>query len=322
MATKSKSANLLSTKGISMERLQSLCRVVEADGISKACAAYDMDMGQVSRQLKELDAYFDHPLLAAKGKREFQLSEFGQRVYQVASAFFNEIARLRQEAQSMPERCIIAAGVGLVPWLIIPRCEALFNMKKDIHFEFTKKRSQEIVDGVLCNQIDFGLVRQSAITDDRIGFCKLGEMEFALFVSKATGRKYDLGTAATAEEILRKVPLVLINGDGEFRKRIESHSKSKTWGLEPVMEYESFVDAANAIANGAFCSVLPKIAISQLPPDQFYSQPWKSVELKRTICLIWNATRPSNRLPEGLKFIQELKKILAFHSAHRPTKTT
>jgi len=314
MGTKFKTEELPNKKGISIERLQTFCRVVEEGGISKACAIHDMDMGQASRQLKELDTYFDQPLVAAKAKKEFQLSEFGQRVYWLASSFINEIAKLRQVSQSMPERCIIAAGVGLIPWLIIPRCESLYRIKDGVHFEFTKMRSQEIVDGVLSNQIDFGLVRQSAISDARIGSYKLGEMQFALFVSKATAKKFQLGTVTSAEDILRKVPLVLINGDGEFRKRIEAHSKGRKWNLKPVMECESFVDAANIVANGAFCSILPTIAGSQLPTEKFCSQPWNAVDLKRNICLVWNATRASHQLPEGGHFIQILKKTLTFQN--------
>lgn len=306
--------DLQGTKGLSLERLLTFCRVVEAGGLSKASEKTRQDLSQVSRQFSDLEAFFGRQL-AERTRKGFALNEYGEDLYELASGFFHSVAKLKDRCADKPQLFSLSAGGGLVSWLVFPRATRLRSAQPGARFIIKSQRTKDIVHGVIGNQIDFGLVRRSAITDRRIGFEPMGILNYSLFVSAETAKDMCIRRESSVFEILSKIPLILIDGDGEFREKVERDARERNVVLKPFIECSSYTDAAIAVSWGCACSILPSIAEQQFGDTAMIKLPWVNKELNREICLIWSKSgmRTGGRAKRHLQ--SHLKSILRFGQA-------
>lgn len=305
--------DLQGTKGLSIERLLTFCRVVEAGGLSKASEKTRQDLSQVSRQFSDLEAFFGRQL-AERTRKDFALNEYGEDLYELASGFFHSMAKLKDRCTDKPQIFSLSAGGGLVSWLVFPRANRLFSAQPDAQFIIKSQRTKDIINGVIGNQIDFGLVRRSAITDRRIGFERIGVVNYSLFVSAETATEMGISRETSVFKILSSIPLILIDGDGEFREKVERDARERNVVLRPFIECSSYTDAAIAVSWGCACSILPNIAEQQFGDTAMIQLPWVNDELSREICLIWSKSglRTGGRAKRHLK--SHLEKLLSFRS--------
>ncbi len=308
--------DLHDTKGLSIERLVTFCRVVEAGGLSKAAERFGLDLSLVSRQFTDLEAFFGRKL-ASRSRKDFTLNEFGEDLHELASGFIQSVAKLRDRCANKRQTFSLASGGGLISWLVSPRVDSLRLAQPNAGFVIKSFRTKDIVNGVLCNQIDFGLVRQSAACDSRLGSQSIGIMDYSVFMSAHTASTYEIGTKTTALEAIAKVPLILIDGDGEFREKLESNARAHNLTMSTVIECGSFTDAAMAVTWGNVCSVLPNLADQYFADIDHVKIPWVTDDLSREICLIWSksAMRTGGRAKRHL--LEHLKRILNFGRAPR-----
>lgn len=321
MPTPNQTPDLQGTKGLSIERLFSFCRVVEAGGLSKAAKLSRQDLSQVSRQFSDLEVFFGRPL-ASRTKREFALNEFGEDLYELASGFIHSVAKLRDRCAEKHQVFSLAAGGGLVSWLVFPRVNRLRSVQPGARFIIKSHRTKDIVNGVISNQIDFGLVRRSAINDRRIDFEPMGILDYALFVSGQTAEVNQITPQTHPLQVISKVPLILIDGDGEFRKKLDRDAREQNIILNSFIDCGSYTDAAIAVASSFACSILPNLAEQQFGDSDFLQLPWINNDLSREICLIWSKSglRTGGRAKRHLH--GHLKSILRFGRPQQAAKKT
>ena len=297
------------TKGLSLERLLSFCQVVEAGGLARAAETSGRDLSQMSRQFSDLESFFGCPL-AERTRRDFKLNDFGEDLFELASGFFHSVANLRDRCAKEPQEVFsLAAGGGLVSWLLFPRVDSLRTAQPGARFVIKSHKTKDIINGVTSNQIDFGLVRRSAVTGRRLGFHEVGTLNYSLFVTRDTAFEYQIGSGDSALVVASKVPLLLIDSDGEFREKIERHAHERNIALSPVIECSSFTDAAIAVASGEVCSILPDLAAQYLVDFDCMQLSLTAAELSRQICLIWSKA--------GLRTGGKSKRLLLDHLKDR-----
>jgi DNA-binding transcriptional LysR family regulator len=319
MKTPHQITDLHHTKGLSIERLMTFCRVVECGGLSKAAESFGLDLSHVSRQYTDLETFFGCQL-ASRSRKDFNLNEFGEDLHELASVFIQSVAKLRDRCADKRQKFSIASGGGLTSWLLSPRVDSLRSAQPGANFVIKSFRTKDIVNGVICNQIDFGLVRRSATDDSRLGSQPVGIMDYSVFMSAPTASFYNIDDNTSALEAIAKVPLILIDGDGEFRAKLKQNADMHNVTLSTPIECGSFTDAAMAVTWGNVCSVLPNLA------DQFFADidhvkiPWVTDDLSREICLIWSksALRTGGRAKRHL--LDHLKRRLIFGRAPRTRK--
>ncbi|MFO1437596.1 MAG: LysR family transcriptional regulator [Verrucomicrobiaceae bacterium] len=299
------------TKGFSIERLLTFCRIVESGGLAKGAKKSGQDLSQTRRQFAEIESFFGRAL-AERSRRDFRLNEFGNELYQLASGFIHSVAELQNRCADKSPQFNLASGGGLVSWLIFPRMNRLSLAVPNVKFVVKSHRTKDLIDGVICNKIDFGLVRRTAIKDRRLGFKSLGHLDYSLFVSTETAKSHGVNNKSSVVEALSKIPLILIDGDGEFREKIAHDALQKNITLKPLIECGSYTDAAITVAWGGVCSILPTLADQHFQEREFVSLPWPTSSLKREICLVWNnsALRTGGGLKKRLK--AELESALRF----------
>src|SRR4051812_48478448 len=108
-------ADLLSESGLSLERLQSFCRVAEARGVTRAAQGDPTKQSLYSRQIKELEQFFGAELMRRKG-RGIVLTTAGQRLHSIAREQFAALRDLKAECRAQPFEIVIGAGESFIQW--------------------------------------------------------------------------------------------------------------------------------------------------------------------------------------------------------------
>lgn len=241
--------NLLSVGGLSLERLRNFCLVAEKGGIARAAEGDPARQSLISRQIREMEAFFGAELTRRKGKG-IELTEAGRALARQARAQFVALGDFRAGCAGLPVEFRIAAGNSVLEWLLIPHL-AKANAVADVTLGFLTLRTAHIIRALADHTADFGIIRRSAAVAP-LKFRALRAVGYALFVPRRLARRMPADPAAD-------LPLALTMG-GEFAARFEeaAHRARKV----PKIAYRcsSFTQAAHLVRSGACAAVLPEIA--------------------------------------------------------------
>jgi len=108
-----------SLAGISIERLQTLCAVVEAGSIAGAAGPDPNRQSQFSRQLKELEKALGTSLFNRIGKALLP-NEHGRSVALASQTFFASLDEIVNAALAKADTIRLGAGESVLRWWIMP----------------------------------------------------------------------------------------------------------------------------------------------------------------------------------------------------------
>src|SRR5436190_41028 len=120
--------------GISIDRLHTLCSVVEAGTIVIAAGPDPNRQSQFSRQLKELEKALGTTLFDRVGKT-LQPNERGRRVAVAAQTFFGALDDLMNAAAARAETVRLGAGEAVLRWLVMPHLAELMSGDPPLRFD-------------------------------------------------------------------------------------------------------------------------------------------------------------------------------------------
>ena len=140
-----------------------------------------------------------------------------------------------------------------------------------------------IVEGVTDLRLDFGLVRRDAATPAQ-KFQSLGFEKYTLSVPRQlfAGKK-----TPTVNEVIAKIPLTTIAGEGRFRASLQRQARKAKLPLTFSLCCSTFPQAARALRSERYAAILPTIAADELDHERFATISVPFLE-SREICLIWN----------------------------------
>lgn len=255
--------NLFAERGLSLERLKTLCEVAEARGVTRA-AKDPVRQSQFSRQIRELETYLGAELFLRK-RNSFRLTAAGEKLVLVAKEFMKSLELARSEIKNMPQSVCIGAGEAVYNWLLFPRLSKVQELFPNFRLEFRNLRSRDIVRGILESELDLGVVREDACAKElkRAG---LGKISFCLFVpaklkTRVKGKK--------EAELLSGLPLATLEGDGQYKTKLVEAAKREGIDLDFRIVCSSFPLMAEALKQGQAGAILPNIAEVVLPEPQF-----------------------------------------------------
>lgn len=271
---------LFSLSGLSLDRLRSFLMVAEAGNQSKAAKGDTTKQSQFSRQIKELEAYFGVPLTRLVGRR-IEITPEGQRLADVIRQSFRDLDNFREAVNARPVSVRIGTQGSLIDWLLAPRlaacCDALGGL-----IEIEQLRSADIVRSVMDGRLDFGIVRESAVTPEMKRW-KLGTIGYALFAPKSVWK-----ANATVQDVLRTEPVGELLPGGQFSSRWREWLTTNKIAPRVAVRMPSFVHLARMVWQSGVAAVLPEIASVDLNPKDIVGKPmpWKH---DRPMVLIANA---------------------------------
>jgi LysR family cyn operon transcriptional activator len=244
--------DFLKNSGVSLERLATLCRVVDQGGISKAAGGDVSKISLYSKQIKDLERALGVELTDRVGRLAVP-SPAARRLAAIVRDHFKALTSFAAEAKALPTTVTLGASNSLLEWVVLPRMPALKRaLRERTTLRLLTYRSRDLVEALLDRQCDVGLVRSTAVGRG-LKTRPLMQFGYALFVPEALGRGKD------AAEILKTVPLATAVG-GEFRQQLEAAASHRRIDLNIALECPSFAMAARAVQGGAYAAILPEIA--------------------------------------------------------------
>ena len=275
---------LFARGGLSMDRLRVLCEVAEAGSIARAAGGDPVRQSQFSRQLKELEDFFEIELTRRQGKG-LVLTDVGKELVQIARESIGRLHDFQLEAMARPLSYSIGGGDSLVQWLVLPRLARLQGALPNVSLRLQNLRTAEVISRLQELSLDFGLVRHDAISEPLAAF-PLGRMKYALYCPRmlAPGKE-----PPGLRELLHGIPLAMQSGDGAFVHQFRDWAEKSRVNVSIKLECESFPQACRALVSGACAAVLPTIARCDLPEDDFLEFDLPFLNRKpRQMCLAWN----------------------------------
>ena len=289
-------------EGISLERLKSLCLVVDHRGVSGAVEAErkrgrTVEATQLHRQIRDLEGAFG-PLFERHGRVNNRMAldsdgrpvctPTGARLVALARITWKGLQDIAHEKTNSVLALRLAAGDSFLQWLAIPKLGRALASER-VALSLKAMSLGEAAAAVRSGEVDFavtdrktlsGLIRGRAelVTRD------LGELGYSLFVPKGLR---PAGARETATDVLRRVPLAHQHSEGAVSDRVREIQRPVAGGLGGF-DCETFTQAAKAVFAGTHAAVLPNIARTELPRTRFEELEVPELGgLEKTMCLVW-----------------------------------
>jgi DNA-binding transcriptional LysR family regulator len=297
---------LLSRRGLSLDRLHSFLKVAEAGGIARAAGDDVVRQSQFSRQIGELEEFFGTQLTTRHG-RVLALTEAGR---ELAALVRGQLRGFEDFLKSRSDELIevqIGAGDSLLTWLLIPKLEAFQREFPRVQVKICNLRSGEIIQRVAEMRLDFGLARAGLVRPP-LKHHVLGRVDYRLFVPKKFQRQ---AAHLTPLEMLVKFPIATLGSDAAFFGSVLRSAERRGSLVNLRLVTESFPQAARAVLSGGYAGILPAHAAGDLEPfgAVAFELPFLREETRK-VALVWNARLLRTR-PEGEAMRAALQKLLA-----------
>jgi DNA-binding transcriptional LysR family regulator len=290
--------------GISIDRLNTLCAVVEAGTITAAAGPDPNRQSQFSRQLKDLEKALGTQLFDRIGKT-LQPNEMGRRVALVAQTFFGALDDVMHLGAAKAETVRLGAGDSVLRWLVMPQLSELMAgdpaLSFDVRSMTTEVASREIITG----GIDIAIVRTDSVPAE-LQSEVLTEFQYVLAVPRALLRSRE-GAEVFEGRPLRFAELA---GDGFFAKTVKATAAGLGLNLHPVLVAQTFSLLVSAVESGTAAAFLPEPAAKSLAEDRFALVSAEGMRaLNRSLSLIWSGHVAESR-PSVRRAISRLRRVI------------
>jgi DNA-binding transcriptional LysR family regulator len=297
-----KSPNLA---GVSIDRLNSLCAVVEAGSIAAATGPDLNRQSQFSRQLKELEKALGTRLFDRSGKN-LKPNETGRRVARAAQIFFGALDDVLDVAQTEAETIRLGAGEALLRWFVMPHLSELMSGEPPLRLDVRSLTTESATQEILAGGVDLVIMRADSVPAN-LQSEVVKTVQYILAVPRALLRSRE------AAEVFegRPLPFAELAGDGLFAKTVQSTASALGLNLRPVLSAQTFSLLVSAVESGTAAAFLPEVAAKTLPEQRFALVSADGMTaLNRGLSLVWDANVLESR-PAVRRAISRLRRVLA-----------
>src|SRR5512147_1811514 len=228
---------LFAQSGLSLDRLRSLVEVGASGSIARAAGGDPARQSQYSRQIKELEDFFQTGLVERHGKG-IQLTASGRELARISRFFLLGLSNFQRGCLAEGQTYRIGAGPTfiasfLLPVLAEPRC-----VRSGLRFSVATVVDNEVERRLHDLTLDFGVVTRGAVSRP-LQLKELGGWRLKLWVPKALCK-----TVRQAERAFAEKRLPLIWPAAELP---QSEVKALD-EYEPTLTCGSFLEARMALA--------------------------------------------------------------------------
>lgn len=298
--------HLFAERGLSLDRLKTLIEVARAGSIAAAARGDSVRQSLYSRQIKELEEFFGVELASRRGK-VLALTKHGWDLVRLASESLCLLDDFKSRSRNLPYRFTIGAGDSLHAWVAAPVLAEIQRRGLPWLFALENLRNSEIPLKLQNMDVDFGIVRTSALASEGLESRVIRSMDYALYVPAALAGKKVRGTDDDFPRLLEMFPLATLGSNSGFFTSLKRNCSEFGIRLRVQCETQSFPFAARMLKSGAFMAVLPCMAEPELGHD-FIKVTHPALErLSRSISLAWN--------PRLLRVRPSAKRVIDVFSA-------
>lgn len=276
--------DIFSRNGFSLDRLVTLCAVVEAGSIAAAAGTSTSRQSQFSRQIRELEEALGGKLFQRVGKT-LQPTPLGLQLARMSRVYLGGIQELAAAEASRPTLVSVGGGEGLLRWILVPALGSLRSMDPPVHLRIRSLRSAEVVRELELGRIDLGLVRKSALGEPHQSEV-IGAFEFILAVPRGLLRSRNVEEVTSG----RSIPYAELMGEGQLATTARDVARAAGIQLNRHVQAETLSLLLSMVESGDAAAFLPVIAAGRLAQDQvaLLRTPEMS-SLTRDVALAWIA---------------------------------
>lgn len=288
---------IFSKKGISLERLQTLEKVVRAGSIALAAKGDPVAQSLISRQITELEKVMAVELLDRQ-KKPYQPTLAAQRLADSCERFVREV----EEASSKPSarRPIkVGAGEWVIRELLVPLIAKQSKQLDGVSWMMHNMTSRKIQEGLAAERLNVGLAsRLNAEGSVRVKELPAYGMRLVL--------PADAKPDKSGWKCLVAMPVVLLEGDGGFRKFLAEFEKSQGMQLQIGAECTTYPQAVDLAEAAGWAVFVPELGWKRRGNWGKRHQKLPGLdEYRHTLHLGWNE-RTIHRRPEVAKLVEML----------------
>ncbi len=298
--------------GVSIERLLTLCAVIEAGSIAAAAGPDTNRQSQFSRQLKELEKALGTNLFDRVGK-SLQPNEQGRSVALASQTFFASLDEVMNAALGRTGTIRLGAGESVLRWWIMPHLGELMSGQPPLRFELQNYRTEVALREVRIGGVDVVIVRSDIAADD-LQTEAICTVRYVLAVPRNLLRTRDGAEVFEG----RPLPFAELAGDGLFTNTAKATATALGLNLQPVVRAETFSLLMSAVDSGTAAAFLPELALKNLPEERFAQVRAQGMEaMDRSLCLVWNQKVAESR-PSVRRALTRLRRVLGNESPSPP----
>jgi len=272
---------LFDVSGLSLDRMRTFLRVVDAGSLTKAAQGDVTKQSQFSRQIKELESFFGVALTRRVGRR-IEITDEGHRLALVVRRHFRELDDFRESMAGRSISVRIGSQGSIIDWLLVPQLGEIHKTLGDAMVELEQLRTLDVVRAVADGRLDFGIVREDSLPPETKRW-RLGSVGYALFAANAHWKG-----CATVQDVIQKTPMADLLAGGQFSTRWQEWLTKEELRPRVLARVSSFTDLTRVVQAGHAAAVLPEMAAVDFDSKKFKHQPFPALK-SRTLVLIANA---------------------------------
>ena len=269
--------------GFSLERLKRLVEVRDSGYILKAADGNTTTANLISRQIGELETFFEIKLRQKDGKLK-GLSPAGEELAGITDSFLTALQNFKDKQDGIAPMITIGSGETFLSNVLLPCFAELKDSTEDSRITLSNQRSGALVDSLDKGQVDLIIVSERRLrpNDQRK---ILGKVEYKLYAPKEwEGRIRKFKPLNSISEL----PYAALSGKGDRKRFVEDELKKI--GKEPNYELEcsSHIEMAEAVRSGCFCAVLPTFLGKKIEEEKCASFPVPQLKgMHGNLCIAW-----------------------------------
>ncbi len=246
-------SRLFAQSGLSLDRLRALVEVGAAGGIVKAAGGDPVRQSQFSRQIKDLEDFFQTRLVERQGKG-VRLTGQGRELARISRFFLLGLSNFQRGRAGEPQTFRIGGlPTFLTEWVV----KALGDPRMpagEVCFETEAAFSEEVERRLHDLTLDFAIIGRSELSRP-LQVDRLGEFELKLCVPKALGGSV---AKASAKWLNGRLPLACAARElAELVPPLASKGRAQ-------MICSSFGEARQWVELGKHAAFLPDFLVRQL----------------------------------------------------------
>jgi DNA-binding transcriptional LysR family regulator len=274
-------------RSLNLDQLRALETVVELASFTGAARRLNLSQSAISVQIRELEERCGVRLVERLGKKAYataagrEVIEHARRISEEADAITSAMRRFRE---GWIGRVHIGAALTALMYLLPPALQKLRAEHPGIDLFVSNATTAGMVDGVLRNEIDIGVVTLP-VEDSRLTITPL-HIDPLVAILPASNR--DIPPEITPDYVAGQF-LVLEFG-GVSRLVTDWLSSARTLPSQSSMVVSAVEAIKIVVSAGMGVSIVPSISVLQ-PGDDFIVRPIRPA-VTRTLALIQHRNKP------------------------------
>lgn len=287
------SPNPFSANGVSIDRMLTLAKVIRMGSITAAADGDPARQSQISRQIGELEDALGIRLLDRRTKPYSPTAE-AVALVESCQRFMGEINGIVDRSAGRIPPLRVGAGELVIRHLLMRWIKRMGKKAAGLRWEFRNLKSSDIQQGLATQELEIGLGGH-LVEEGPVRVMQIASYGMKLLLPAG------MAPDKSGWKLLESTPVVLLEGDGGFRRHVANCERDLGIKLNVGAECTSYPQAVDLADAAGWAVFVPELWWRREPS-------WKSRTLelpelngyRHTLWLGWNSQVVKHR-PDVLK---------------------